>query len=68
MSKSNTWFQLRSDHLRSLIRTRSLLTAVLFTQTAFGQEQDAGKQLTEGSSWPYVKPHILENPERWSGY
>src|SRR5450830_51627 len=66
MSKSSTWFQLRSDHLRSAIRVKSLLSAVLLTQTAFGQEQDADKQITANLPWPYVKPHTLENPERWS--
>lgn len=66
MSKSRAWFQLRNDHLREIIHVKSLLSVVLLTQTAFGQGQDADKQITTSVLWPYVKPHTLEDPSFWS--
>ena len=66
MSKSSTWFQLRNDHLKAIIRVKSLLSVVLLTQTAFGQGQDADEQITKSVLWPYVKPHTLEDPSLWS--
>ncbi|MBD8092550.1 autotransporter domain-containing protein [Pseudomonas fluorescens] len=66
MSKSSTRFQLRNDHLKAIIRVKSLLSVVLLTQTAFGQGHDADEQITTGMLWPYVKPHTLEDPSLWS--
>ena len=66
MSKSSNGFQLRGEFFRSVIHVKSLLSAVLLTQTAFGQEQDADNQATGSLPSPYVKPHTLENPSLWS--
>ena len=60
MSKPCTWFQIRSNLLRSGICLTPLLSAMLLARSALAQEQDASTQ-TIG----YVTPHELEAPSIW---